>query len=52
VSATNWFETTFTLSELLSLSEDELSQLEELRGDISLKAAWWRQRREKVERDG
>jgi hypothetical protein len=45
-----WLDQVFTLRELLSLTEDELCQLEELDGDISLTAAWWRRRRAR-ERD-
>jgi hypothetical protein len=36
---------TFTLAELLSLTENELVQLEEISGDLALTAAWWRRRR-------
>jgi uncharacterized protein YjlB len=38
----NWLDSIFNLRELLSLSENELVQLEELDGDVALKAAWWR----------
>jgi hypothetical protein len=41
----DWLDSIFTLAELLSLTENELTQLEELEGDISLTAAWWRRRR-------
>jgi hypothetical protein len=41
----NWLDSIFNLRELLSLSENELVQLEELDGDVALKAAWWRRRR-------
>jgi hypothetical protein len=41
----DWLDSVFNLSELLSLSEDELAQLEEIDGDLVLKAAWWRRRR-------
>ena len=41
----DWLDSIFTLSELISLSEDELVQLEELHGDITLLAEWWRRRR-------
>jgi hypothetical protein len=41
----NWLDSIFTLAELLSLTEDELAQLEEIDGDIALEAAWWRRRR-------
>jgi len=44
VSGIRYF-VTFTLAEFLSLSDDELAQLEELRGDLALTAAWWRRRR-------
>ncbi len=42
-----WLACVFTLSELLALSEDDLCQLEEHRGDLALTAAWWRRRRAK-----
>ena len=45
-----WLDSIFNLAELLSLTEDELCQLEELDGDIALTAAWWRRRRAR-ERD-
>jgi hypothetical protein len=38
-------DSVFNLSELLSLSEDELAQLEEIAGDLALMAEWWRRRR-------
>jgi len=41
----DWLDSIFTLTELLSLTEDELVQLEEIRGDLALQAAWWRRRR-------
>jgi hypothetical protein len=41
----DWLDTIFNLSELLSLTENELVQLEEIDGDVALKAAWWRRRR-------
>jgi hypothetical protein len=41
----DWLDSIFNLAELLSLTEDELCQLEELDGDIALTAAWWRSRR-------
>jgi hypothetical protein len=44
----DWLGCIFTLSELLSLTEDELVQLEELAGDLALKAAWWRRCRRRV----
>ncbi len=50
-SVQDWLDSIFNLAELLSLTEDELCQLEELDGDISLTAAWWRRRRAR-ERDG
>jgi hypothetical protein len=46
-----WLECVFTLEELLSLTEDEFCQLDEIRGDLSLTAAWWRRRRAKDRRD-
>jgi sugar/nucleoside kinase (ribokinase family) len=46
----DWLDSSFNLAELLSLTEDELVQLEELDGDIALAAAWWRRRRTR-ERD-
>jgi hypothetical protein len=44
-SVQDWLDTIFNLSELLSLTENELVQLEEIDGDVALKAAWWRRRR-------
>jgi hypothetical protein len=41
----DWLDSIFSLSELLSLTEDELAQLEEIEGDFALEAAWWRRRR-------
>jgi hypothetical protein len=41
----DWLDSIFTLRELLSLTEDELAQLEEIEGDFALEAAWWRRRR-------
>jgi hypothetical protein len=41
----DWLDSICNLSELLSLSENELVQLEEIDGDLTLKAAWWRRRR-------
>ena len=41
----SWVETVFTLEELLDLDADEMAQLEEIRGDLQLTAAWWRRRR-------
>jgi hypothetical protein len=49
-SVQDWLDSIFNLAELLSLTEDELCQLEELDGDIALTAAWWRRRRAR-ERD-
>jgi sugar/nucleoside kinase (ribokinase family) len=46
----DWLDSSFNLAELLSLTEDELVQLEELDDDIALAAAWWRRRRTR-ERD-
>jgi sugar/nucleoside kinase (ribokinase family) len=46
----DWLDQIFNLAELLSLTEDELAELEELEGDIALMAAWWRRRRAR-ERD-
>ena len=40
-----WLDSIFTLRELLSLTEYELAQLEEIDGDAALTAAWWRRRR-------
>ena len=48
----NWLDSIFNLRELLSLSENELVQLEELDGDVALKAAWWRRRRAVCPSDG
>jgi hypothetical protein len=41
----DWLDSIFTLRELLSLTEDEMAQLEEIEGDLALQAAWWRRRR-------
>jgi hypothetical protein len=41
----DWLDSICNLRELLSLSENELVQLEEIDGDVALKAAWWRRRR-------
>ena len=46
-SVQDWLDSIFNLAELLSLTEDELCQLEELDDDIALMAAWWRRRRAK-----
>ncbi len=46
-SVRDWLDSIFTLAELLSLTEDELCELEELDDDIALTAAWWRRRRAK-----
>ena len=43
----DFLDTIFTLEELLSLDADELAQLEEIRGDLSLVAAFWRRHRAK-----
>ena len=44
-SVQDWLDSVFNLAELLSLTQGELCQLEELDGDIRLTAAWWRRRR-------
>jgi hypothetical protein len=41
----DWLDSIFNLEELLSLTENELVQLEEMEGDVDLEAAWWRRRR-------
>ena len=41
----DWLDSVFNLRELLSLSENELVQLEEISGDVALMAEWWRRRR-------
>ena len=41
----DWLDSIFSVAELLSLTEDELAQLEEIEGDLALVAAWWRRRR-------
>jgi hypothetical protein len=41
----DWLDSICNLRELLSLSENELVQLEEIDGDVALKAEWWRRRR-------
>jgi hypothetical protein len=44
----DWLDSICNLRELLSLSENELVQLEEIGGDVTLKAAWWRRRRRRA----
>jgi sugar/nucleoside kinase (ribokinase family) len=44
----DWLDSICNLCELLSLSEDELVQLEEIEGDLALTAAWWRRRRRRT----
>jgi len=41
----DWLDSICNLRELLSLGENELVQLEEIDGDVALKAAWWHRRR-------
>jgi hypothetical protein len=41
----DFLDSIFNLAELLSLTEDEFVQLEEIGGDLALEAAWWRRRR-------
>jgi hypothetical protein len=41
----DWLDSVFNLRELLSLSENELVQLEEIGEDLTLAAEWWRRRR-------
>ena len=41
----DWLDSIFNLSELLSLSENELAVLEEIGGDLTQSAEWWRRRR-------
>src|SRR5215210_4707945 len=41
----DWLDSIFNLKELLSLTENELAVLEEIDGDLILKAEWWRRRR-------
>jgi hypothetical protein len=41
----DWLDSICNLDELLSLSENELAQLEEIDGDLALTAEWWRRRR-------
>jgi hypothetical protein len=41
----DWLDTVFSARELLSLSENELEQLERLDGDVARRAEWWRRRR-------
>jgi hypothetical protein len=43
--ARDFLDSIFNLSELLSLTENELVQLEEIEGDVVLEATWWRRRR-------
>jgi len=44
----DWLESIFNLSELLSLTENELAQLEEIEGEFALEAEWWRRRRRRA----
>ena len=46
--ARDLLDSIFILTESLSLSENELVQLEELEGHFALKVAWWRRRRRRV----
>jgi hypothetical protein len=46
----DWLDSVFNLKELLSLTEDELAQLEEIAGDLALTAEWWRRRRSSARR--
>jgi hypothetical protein len=41
----DWLDSIFSLAELMSLSEDELVQLEEIAGSLPLQATWRRRRR-------
>jgi hypothetical protein len=47
-TAEDFLDSVFNLRELLSLSEDELAQLEEVAGDLALTAKWWRRRRRRA----
>jgi len=44
----DWLDSIFNLTELLSLTDDEFVQLEEIEGDFALEAEWWRRRRRRV----
>jgi hypothetical protein len=44
----DWLDSVFNAEELLSLTEDELVQLEEIEGNLALMAAWWRRRRRRT----
>lgn len=44
----DFLDSIFTLTELLSLTEDEFVQREELDGDLTLKAEFWRRRRRRA----
>jgi hypothetical protein len=44
----DWLDAICNLRELLSLTENELVQLEEIEGDLTLEAAWWRRRRQRT----
>jgi len=44
----DWLDSICNLRELLSLSENELVQLEEIDGDVALTAEWWRRRRRRA----
>jgi hypothetical protein len=43
--ARDFLDSIFILTEFLSLTENDVVQLEEIDGDVALKAAWWRRRR-------
>jgi esterase/lipase superfamily enzyme len=47
-TAEDFLDSVFNLRELLSLSEDELAQLEEVAGDLAHTAEWWRRRRRRA----
>ena len=44
----DFLDSIFNLAELLSLTENELVQLEKLEDDVALTAAWWRRRRRRT----
>ena len=46
--ARDFLDSIFILTEFLSLTENDVVQLEELDGDVALKAAWWRRRRHRA----
>jgi hypothetical protein len=44
----DFLDSIFSAAELLSLTDEQLVQLEEIKGDLALTAAWWRRRRRRA----